>query len=82
MSCGTSAAVLSSRQTRGSPFDRICYIGPQKKGYGNIGFFFGAGLLDPKHLLVGERKRLKQTHRRDLEGSIRVSCDDSQEEHV
>jgi hypothetical protein len=42
-----------------SPFDRICYIGPQKKGYVNFGFLFGAGLADPKKLLVGEGKRLR-----------------------
>ena len=42
-----------------SPFDRICYIAPQKKGYVNFGFFFGAGLPDPKKLLVGEGKRLR-----------------------
>jgi uncharacterized protein YdeI (YjbR/CyaY-like superfamily) len=42
-----------------SPFDRICYIAPQKQGYVNLGFFFGAGLSDPKKLLVGEGKRLR-----------------------
>jgi hypothetical protein len=42
-----------------SPFDRICYIAPQKKGYVNFGFFFGAGLSDPRKLLVGEGKRLR-----------------------
>jgi hypothetical protein len=42
-----------------SPFDRICYIAPQKKGYVNFGFFFGAGLPDPKKLLSGEGKRLR-----------------------
>ena len=42
-----------------SPFDRICYIAPQKKGYVNFGFFFGAGLPDPKQLLIGEGKRLR-----------------------
>jgi len=42
-----------------SPFDRICYIAPQKKGYVNFGFFFGAGLPDPKKLLIGEGKRLR-----------------------
>ena len=42
-----------------SPFDRICYIAPQKKGYVNFGFFFGAGLPDPKGLLIGEGKRLR-----------------------
>ena len=31
-----------------SPFDRICYIAHQKKGYVNFGFFFGAGLSDSK----------------------------------
>ena len=42
-----------------SPFDRICYVWPQKKGYVNFGFFFGAGLPDPKKLLIGEGKRLR-----------------------
>ena len=42
-----------------SPFDRICYIAPQKKGYVNFGFFFGAGLPDPGKLLIGEGKRLR-----------------------
>ena len=42
-----------------SPFDRICFIAPQKKGYVNFGFFFGAGLLDPKKLFIGEGKRLR-----------------------
>jgi len=41
------------------PFDRICYIAPQKKGYVNFGFFFGAGLPDPKKILIGEGKRLR-----------------------
>ena len=42
-----------------SPFDRICYIAPQKNNYVNFGFFFGAGLDDPKKLLIGEGKRLR-----------------------
>ena len=42
-----------------SPFDRICYIAPQSKGYVNFGFFFGASLPDPKKLLIGEGKRLR-----------------------
>jgi hypothetical protein len=42
-----------------SPFDRICYIAPQKKGYVNFGFFFGAGIPDPEQLLIGEGKRLR-----------------------
>jgi hypothetical protein len=41
-----------------SPFDRICYIAPQKN-YVNFGFFFGAGLLDPLHVLVGGGKRMR-----------------------
>ena len=45
--------------TSDSPFDRICYIAPQKKGYVNFGFFFGAGLPDPKELLLGDGKRLR-----------------------
>ena len=42
-----------------SPSDQICYIAPQKKGYVNFGFFFGAGLPDPEKLLIGEGKRLR-----------------------
>lgn len=42
-----------------SPFDRVCYIAPQKKGYVNFGFFFGAALPDPKKLLIGDGKRLR-----------------------
>jgi hypothetical protein len=42
-----------------SPFDRICYIAPQKKGYVNFGFFFGAGLPDPEKLLIGDGQRLR-----------------------
>jgi len=49
-----------------SPFDRICYIAPQK-GYVNFGFFFGADLPDPKHLLVGEGKRLRHVKIRSVE---------------
>ena len=45
--------------TSDSPFDRICYIAPQKKGYVNLGFFFGAGLPDPNTLLIGDGKRLR-----------------------
>jgi len=42
-----------------SPANRICYIAPQRKGYVNFGFFFGAGLPDPEKLLIGEGKRLR-----------------------
>jgi hypothetical protein len=42
-----------------SSFDRICYIAPQKKGYVNFGFFFGAGLPDSKKLLIGDSKRMR-----------------------
>jgi hypothetical protein len=42
-----------------SPANRICYIAPQKKGYVNFGFFFGAGLPDPTNLLIGDGKRLR-----------------------
>ena len=50
-----------------SPFDRICYIAPQKKGYVNFGFFFGAGLSDPEKLLAGEGKRLRHIKIRTVE---------------
>jgi|SRR5688572_32023489 len=49
-----------------SPFDRICYIAPQK-GYVNFGFFFGADLLDPKQLLIGEGKRMRHVKIRSVE---------------
>jgi uncharacterized protein DUF1801 len=49
-----------------SPFDRICYIAPQK-GYVNFGFFFGADLSDQKHLLIGEGKRLRHVKVRSVE---------------
>jgi hypothetical protein len=49
-----------------SPFDRICYIAPQR-GYVNFGFFFGVNLPDSKHLLVGEGKRLRHVKIRSVE---------------
>jgi hypothetical protein len=42
-----------------SPFDRICYVWPQKTGYVNFGFFFGGNLPDPRKLLIGDGKRLR-----------------------
>jgi len=53
--------------TSGSPFDRICYIAPQKKGYVNFGFFFGARLPDPKRLLSGVGKRMRHVKVRSVE---------------
>ena len=49
-----------------SPFDRICYIAPQQK-YVNFGFFFGAHLPDPQHILVGEGQRMRHIKVRSLE---------------
>ncbi len=49
-----------------SPFDRICYIAPQKN-YVNFGFFFGGRLPDPQHVLVGEGKRMRHIKVRSLE---------------
>jgi hypothetical protein len=49
-----------------SPLDRICYVAPQKKGYVNLGFFFGAGLPDPEKLLIGEGKRLRHVKVRSV----------------
>jgi hypothetical protein len=49
-----------------SPFDRICYVAPQKN-YVNLGFFFGAHLDDPQHLLVGEGKRMRHIKVRSCE---------------
>ncbi len=53
--------------TSASPADRICYIAPQKMGYVNFGFFFGAGLPDPTQLLIGEGKRLRHVKVRSVE---------------
>ncbi len=49
-----------------SPFDQICYIAPQKN-YVNLGFFYGAHLLDPQHVLVGEGKRMRHIKVRSVE---------------
>src|SRR6266487_3111228 len=49
-----------------SPFDRICYIAPQKN-YVNLGFFYGTHLPDPQHLLVGEGKRMRHIKVRSRE---------------
>jgi hypothetical protein len=37
------------------------------KGYVNFGFFFGAGLPDPEHLLVGEGKRMRHVKVRSVD---------------
>ena len=50
-----------------SPFDRICYIAPQKKGYVNFGFFFGAEIPDPEKLLIGDGKRLRHVKVRSVD---------------
>src|SRR5258706_9808854 len=50
----------------GSPFDRICYIAPQK-GYVNFGFFFGVGLPDPKKLLEGTGARMRHVKLRSVD---------------
>ena len=42
-----------------SPWDRICYIAHQPKGYVNFGFFFGVDLPDPTGLIEGEGKRIR-----------------------
>jgi hypothetical protein len=42
-----------------SPWDRVCYIAYQPKGYVNFGFFFGADLPDPAGLIQGKGKRLR-----------------------
>ena len=55
--------------TSDSPFDRICYIAPQKKGYINFGFFFGAGLPDPTTLLLGDGKRLRHVKIWSVDGA-------------
>lgn len=47
-----------------SPFDRICYIAPQK-AYVNFGFFFGVGMQEIRPLVNSlrrhGRKRLDQS---------------------
>jgi len=53
--------------TSASPADRICYIAPQNKGYVNFGFFFGVGLPDPAHLLIGEGKQLRHVKVRNVD---------------
>jgi hypothetical protein len=50
-----------------SPWDRICYIAHQPKGYVNFGFFFGAGLPDPTGLIEGKGKRLRHVKVRSLD---------------
>ena len=42
-----------------SPWDRVCYIAHQSKGYVNFGFFFGADLPDPNGLIEGKGKRIR-----------------------
>ena len=42
-----------------SPFNRICYIAPQKMGHVNFGFFLGVGLSSPQKWLIGDGKRLR-----------------------
>jgi hypothetical protein len=42
-----------------SPLERHCYVAPQAKGYVNLGFFFGARLADPTHLLEGTGARMR-----------------------
>jgi hypothetical protein len=45
--------------TSASPWDRVCYIAHQPKGYINFGFFFGNDLPDPTGIIEGEGKRLR-----------------------
>lgn len=42
-----------------SPWDRVCYIAHQPKGYINFGFFFGIDIPDPTGLIQGEGKRIR-----------------------
>jgi hypothetical protein len=62
-----------------SPFDRICYIAPQKI-YVNLGFFFGAHLLDPQHLLVGEGKRMRHVKVRSVEDASNPALEELMKE--
>jgi hypothetical protein len=55
-----------------SPFDRICYIAPQKN-YANLGFFFGAHLDEPQHLLVGDGKRMRHIKVRSCEDASNLA---------
>lgn len=49
------AICFSTSLLKFSPF---IYISPQNK-WVNLGFFFGADLPDPQHLLIGEGKRMR-----------------------
>ncbi len=49
-----------------SGFDRIMYITAQN-GYANLGFFFGANLPDPAHLLEGSGKRMRHVKVRTVQ---------------
>ena len=49
-----------------SGFDRIIYITAQN-GYANLGFFFGANLPDPAHLLEGSGKRMRHVKVRSVQ---------------
>jgi len=42
-----------------SPWDRVCYIVHQPKGYINFGFFFGTDIPDPAGLIQEEGKRMR-----------------------
>lgn len=62
-----------------SPFDRICYIAPQKN-YVNLGFFFGSLLPDPQHLLVGEGKRMRHVKVRNVEDASNPALEELMKE--
>jgi hypothetical protein len=62
-----------------SPFDRICYIAPQKN-YVNLGFFFGVHLLDPQYLLVGEGKRMRHVKVRSVEDASNPALEELMKE--
>lgn len=62
-----------------SPFDRVCYIAPQKN-YVNFGFFFGAHLADPQHVLVGEGKRMRHVKVRSVEDACKPALEELMKE--
>ena len=58
-----------------SPFYLFCYIAPQKS-YVNLGFYYGAYLDDPQHVLVGEGKRMRHVKVRSREDASNPAFED------
>lgn len=47
--------------------EAFCYLMPIKKGYINLGFFYGAMLPDPQNLLEGTGKKMRHVKVHNLE---------------